>query len=357
MLLSTHQPTLRSLPTPWSYVHAAGLFDSWQACLHRAVNVEPAKPKHQHQQQQQQIRADFLSSVSRLWCQLLEAWQPVVLLSTEKVAPVLLRTVLPALEFGTHCMQHATHHQHAAPARDASSRSSRRLSSSSSSSSNSRSSSSSSGSVHSKLVAAGVALHHSVLATLFKMMEDVTRDLWGSIGYGNMFDAVVEAAALHQVVAACSVMQQQLHAAAQPSAQQQRGHLQGSDGVAGSSSSSSSSSSGRHAAASIPAFHEPLLPLLPGGQAFVEAVAETTGAVIADGAGPSAQLQLFQWCNVGAFLLCMISMRRCYSSACGSGRIQPPPVPLGVYLQLLLERQLRAAAGGAAAVQLRWQAA
>jgi hypothetical protein len=96
MLLSTHQPTVRSSPTPLIAVNAAGLFDSWQACLRRAGSVKPAKQKRQRQHQQQQVRAEFLSSVSSLWLVLWNTWRTVVLLSTGQVAPLLLRSALPA---------------------------------------------------------------------------------------------------------------------------------------------------------------------------------------------------------------------------------------------------------------------
>jgi hypothetical protein len=217
------------------------------------------------------------------------------------------------------------------------------------SSSSSSSGSSSSGSLHSNLVKAGVALHQSVLTTLSTMSEDTqtafTLELNCSSDYANMHDALVETAAMHQVVAACSVMQQQLHREAQRSAEQQRGQQRGSDGAAGSStpataSSSSSSSSGRRAGVIIPAFHEPLLPLLPGGQAFVDAVVELTGAAVA----PNTQLQLFRWSDVGAFLLSAKSIRRCVSTSVGDRRIPPATVPVGEYRQLMLERQLLAAA-------------
>jgi hypothetical protein len=305
-------------------VNGAGLFKSWQACLHCAVIVKPAKQKRQRQQQQQQqVSGEFLFVVSCLWWRLWTTWQPVVLLSTGQVAPVLLRTALPALEFGTQCMQHAAHQQHATAAHEASS---------------------SSSSVRSTLlVSAGVLLHQSVLAALMEMMYDpkvtVSQDPACKADYGNMHDALVEAAALHQVVAACSLMRQQLYDDAQPSAEQQQGQQRGSDAAAGDSSSSSSR---RCAAASIAAFHEPLLPLLPGGQAFVEAVLTVTGDA-ASCARPNTQLQLLYTSLVSALLLCIISTRRSCLLAVGR-RLPPGPVPVGVYLQLMLERQLLAAA-------------
>jgi hypothetical protein len=306
-------------------VHGAGLFKSWQACLHRAIIVKPAKQKRQRQQQQQ-VSGEFLFGVSCLWWRLWATWQPVVLLSTGQVAPVLLRTALPALEFGTQCMQHAAHQPHATAAHKASS-------SSSSSSSSARSI---------MLVSAGVLLHQSVLAALMEMMYDpkatVSQDPACKADYGNMHDALVEAAALHQVIAACSVMRQLLHGDAQPSAEQQQGQQRGSDAAAGDSSSSSR----RRAAASIAAFHEPLLPLLPGGQALAEAVLTATGDAAASCAQPVAQLQLLYMSLVSALLLCIIVTRRSCLSP-GSRRLPPAPMPVGVYLQLLLERQLLAA--------------
>jgi hypothetical protein len=75
----------------------AGLFHSWQSCLQGK----------QTEQQQQQLSRQFMSQVATVWSKLLSIWHANTPGRVSKVAPVLLRSLVPALQFADLCMQQA----------------------------------------------------------------------------------------------------------------------------------------------------------------------------------------------------------------------------------------------------------
>uniref|UniRef100_A0A383WAD6 Uncharacterized protein n=1 Tax=Tetradesmus obliquus TaxID=3088 RepID=A0A383WAD6_TETOB len=314
---------------------SAGLFDSWQSCL-----PGPASKQQQQQQQQQQLCSSILFQVSKLWKVLAVSWQLALSVGeSRKAALVLLHAAAKALTFAAHGMQQQAEQT------------------ASSSSSADRGSS---GSDRRGSAEEAARLQHQVLSGLYVLDRCWRRR--GCVGFNSRdlligFDQHVEAAALQQMIAVCSLLQTHVQ-----QAPQQHGLQHSSAGAAGSSSSSTGGSSGgsfsqggpsarqqqqQQPATSIPAYHAALLDLLPGGQACLDALWRATAdGAAAAGPGAGVQvLQLLKWSDDSAYLLESIPSMRS-SLAVHSTQLPPAPptlAPREVYLQLFVGRQLLAA--------------
>jgi hypothetical protein len=250
----------------------AGLFHSWQSCLKGT------------QTKQQQISGQFMSEVASLWSRVFSGagegsfWHVSTPGRGSKVAAVLLRSAVPVLQFAALCMQHAAL--------------------ASGNSTNNSSSSSGGKTIHYVVYRAALLLQPAVLMSLVmidewsagreKSLRDGVRDAGAS--------AAAEKASLQQLTGACALLHraaaQLQDAAAASSSSLPASTSSCRDNRASSSSSSSSDAPGNRrvgqqlpATASVPAFHDGLLHLLPGGQAYVEAMAAAAAVAANASAG------------------------------------------------------------------------
>jgi hypothetical protein len=337
-------------------VATAELFDSWHSCLTTKLN---------HQQQQQQpISRQFMSQVAFVWSRVFSLWHDIALWlgGVSKIAPVILRSAVPALQFADLCMQQA------APVPGASS-------SSSSGSSSSWEVSRNDG------YSAALLLQTAVLKSVLVMRDWSAGDgPLGNDAVAASLDAAVEKAALQQLTGACALLHRYMHrsatqlqgAAAASSSSLPAGTSSCMDNRASSSSSCSSSSidapshtrAAQHPAApSVPAFHDSLLHLLPGGQAFVDAMAAAAAADAANtstgngDAAAAAAVKLDMWASVVAQLMYQMQIARCHMPTVANDSSSSLPTTSGeniaaapvaqastVYRQLLVQLQLLAAA-------------
>jgi hypothetical protein len=307
-----------------------GLFESWQACLQRPGAPIAANQQSQ-QQQQQQPRMEFMRTVSIALIVLWRLWERVVLAMPSRVEAVVLRAAVSALKFVMHCMPQAAPDLSSG---DDSNDSGSSSSSGSGSSSSANSSGSGAGSSSADpdddwhVVEAAVLLQHIVLRTLSSLMEPTI-----------FLNPSVEAAALQQAVASCSLLHRCVQQ--QPTTQQWwPQHSRRRD--FGSNSSSSSSSSGWPAAPNIPTSHECLLHLLPGEQSYVEAMAAVAARATAGDAAVSKHSHLLSYIRDPFNILSTMHVAR--NEVAATGPLPPPLAAPGVVLQLLVERQLLAAA-------------
>jgi hypothetical protein len=359
--------TLHGVPT--SAVVHAGLFAGWQSCL----ETKPTAQLQQQQQQQQHLRWPFMEDVAHLWYTVFVACKRILLFRNNRVAPLLLGCVVPALQFASHCMQQTA----LASGNLNSSNSSVPGCSVSSSSSSSHSTNSSSDlSGYHEASTAALLLQQAALHSLLLVLDPkdasstsgLQLHLTGGMAVEVALEDAVEQAALQQLAGACGLLHRLVDSPASSSS---------CTGIGPSSSSSSSNAAlanrrfkpQRYEAADAPAFDESLLQLLPGGQAYVGALAIaatfatgatdlqvtcTDGAVTSTVVSSAAARQVAGWANTAARLLCTKSeqnMTQCSAvlaaDASSSSRQQlaaaPVPQASPVHLQLFVQLQLLAA--------------
>jgi hypothetical protein len=251
----------------------AGLFHSWQSCL-------KASETKQHQQQ---LSAQFMSQVAFVWSRMFSLWHDIAPSVVSKVAPLLLRCAVPALQLADLCLQQVA----ALPPGD------------------STiiiiiiSSSSSGKPMQNDDYRAALLLQPAVLRSLVMISQWAADNPRVASAAVASLDAAVETAALQQLTGACALLQRHMHrsaaqlqgAAAASSSSLPTGSSSRMGNRASSSSSSSNDAPGngrtaqQHPATrSVPAFHDNLLYLLPGGLAYVDAME----AAAADAANTSA---------------------------------------------------------------------
>jgi hypothetical protein len=343
----------------------AGLFASWQSCLE-------TKPSAQ-QQQQQHLRWGFIEHVAYLWHSVFASCERIVPVRLSKVAPVLLRSVVPALQFAGECMQHIALASGSVNGSSSSLLGSPVSSSSSSSNANS----------HHEVSMPALLLQQAALNTLVIIRDkvgtssniDLQMELTRGMAMQLALEDAVERAAVLQLGSACCLLHRLVKGFARSS----------SCGGIGSSTTTTSSSSSSNAAlpnmrrkplqqhyvaADMLALDESLLQLLPGGQAYVDALAmaalyaeesgdlqaaRTAGAVPSIGVSSAAARHVAGWTSVAADLLCSkcvvnlkqrSTMLAADASSSSGQQLGAAPVPHAspVYLQLFVQLPLLSAA-------------
>jgi hypothetical protein len=201
--------------------------------------------------------------VALVWSRVFSLWHDISPLVASKVAPVLLRCAVPALQFADLCLQQVA----ALPPGGSSSSSGPRKFET----------------LQNDGYRVALLLQPAVLRPLALIITWAAGDEFdlSSAAAAAVLDTAVENAALQQLTGACALLQRHMHrsaaqlqgAAAASSSSLPAGSSSCMDNRASSSSSSNTAPGVRHAAQqhpetpNVPAFHDSLLYLLPGGQA------------------------------------------------------------------------------------------